>query len=88
MRCIASSFLLYFISKSLTTRVNVIPFLLWRHNNGVIHAGLYLNGWICSLRDVCEIIHAWTSPYIHFSTLTYRKLLICLSMRFNSSIIS
>ena len=86
MRCIESSFLLYFIPNLLITRVNVIPFLLWRHNPGVIGAGSYPNGRRCSLSAVCAIIPYCNSPYIPLSTLTYIKPLVCLSMRFYSSI--
>ena len=70
MRCITSSFLLYFIPKSLTTRANVIPFLLWRHNTGELGAGSYPNGRRYSLIAMCEIIPVWTSPYIPLSGLT------------------
>ena len=44
MRCIASYFIFNSIPKSLTTRVNIFPFLLWHHNPGVIGDGSYLNG--------------------------------------------
>ena len=66
MRCIASYFLLYFIPKLSTIRVNVITFLLRSHNLGVIGAGSYLNGCRCSLSAASEIIPAWTrgsSPF-------------------------
>ena len=44
MRYWAYSLLWYLIKKPSTTRVNVILFLLWHHNTGVIGAGSYLNG--------------------------------------------
>ena len=56
MRLIVSYFLLYFMPKLSTIRANLIPFLLWRHNSGVIGAGSYPNGRICSLSAVCDIL--------------------------------
>ena len=69
MRCSASSFLCYLIPKSPTTKVKVIPFLLWRRNPILIGAGSYRNGRRCSVSSMCAIIHAWTSPHIPFSNL-------------------
>ena len=88
MRCSVYSFICNYIPKSSTTRVNVIPFLLWRYNPGVIGTGSYPNGWRFSLSAVCAIIFAWTSLYINFYNLTYINPLICLSMRLYSSITS
>ena len=62
MRLWASSLLWYIIPKSLNTRVNVITFLLCRHNPGVTVAGSYTNGLRHSLRTMCEMMPAWTRP--------------------------
>ena len=88
MRCSAFSLLWYLIQKLSDTREKMIPFLLWCHNPGVIGAGSYPNGQIYSLSAVCVMITAWTNPYIPFSTLTYRNMLICLSVRLYFSMTS
>ena len=64
MRYWASYLLWYLIPKSLTTRVNVIKFLLWNHNPRVIETGSYPNRWRCFFEAVCEMMPAWNIPYI------------------------
>ena len=70
MRYWAYSLFWYMIPKSSTTRVNVILFLLWHHNPGVIGAGSYHNGRRFSFSAVCAMMPAWTRPHINFYTLT------------------
>ena len=85
MRFWASSLIWYLIPKSSTTRVNIIIFLLWIHNTGVIGAGSYSNGKRCSLRAVfCNNvrldypIHSLFRPNIEkaFDLLIHEVLLI------------
>ena len=59
-----------FMPKLFTTKVKVMMLVFCLHRPGVTGAGTCTKDRRFYLRKICEVIPAWTSPYIPLSTWT------------------